>query len=547
MIIDILQTNPLLLLFLVAAVGYWIGRFKYQGSSLGIAAVLFVGLVFGALDPDLSIPREILNLGLVLFAYTIGLSNGARFFATFKREGTRNALFIIGMTALPALLLIPVAFFIPLAATTISGLFAGLGNNTPALAALLDYLHISTPIGLVETAVAETVVGFSILYPVGVLARLFAISITQRLWNIDYASEAFALRKTYPIAQELDYRTIEITQTAITTLPLRELQRQHTWDVVFGRIYRQDEIGLIGGDTQFQCGDQIIIAGTHEEMDRVTAVIGQTAVQDLFHDRELYTSRRLFVSNQAIAGERIATLDLKEKYGAIVSHVRRGDIELLATNDTVLELGDRIRVLARRSEIPRLVELFGDSYATLSQINLFSLGVGITAGLLLGMVPITLPGGITFRLGLAGGPLVVSLLLGAIRRTGPIVWILPYSANLTLRQFGSICLLATIGISSGNALVTAFTSSEGWLILGIGTTVTLFSTFIGLFVGYKLLHIPYSLLIGMTSPQPAVLGYALEKANNQLPSVGYTLMFPFAIIINVILAQILLIVLQSMR
>ncbi|MCA9926001.1 MAG: hypothetical protein KC421_26700, partial [Anaerolineales bacterium] len=224
----------------------------------------------------------------------------------------------------------------------------------------------------------------------------------------------------------------------------------------------------------------------------------------------------------------------------------RGDIELLADNDAVLELGDRIRILAPRSEMPRLVALFGDSYADISQVNWLAFGLGISAGLLLGQVPIPLPGGLTFRLGLAGGPLIVALVLGAVRRTGSIVWQLPYSANLTLRQLGLICLLATVGVQSGNALVTAFTGSVGWWMLGVGTAVTLLSTFIALVIGHKWLKIPYSLVIGMVSPQPAVLGYALERADNQLPNVGYTLMFPFAIIINVTLAQVLLIVLNSL-
>jgi putative transport protein len=232
-------------------------------------------------------------------------------------------------------------------------------------------------------------------------------------------------------------------------------------------------------------------------------------------------------------------------YGAIVSHVRRGDVELLARHDTVLEWGDRIRVLAPRDEIPRLVALFGDSYARLSHVNLMTAGLGITIGLLIGLIPITLPGGITFHLGLAGGPLLVALILGALRRTGPILWTMPYSANLTLRQFGLILLLAAIGVRSGSAFLEALSTGSGWLILAIGLTIIVVTMVFSLILGYRLLRIPYSLLIGMISPQPAVLDYAQEQADNPLPGVGFTLMFPLAIIINVILAQILLIILQN--
>ncbi|MCA9961577.1 MAG: hypothetical protein KC443_21205 [Anaerolineales bacterium] len=542
--IEILQANVLLLLFVVAALGYWLGRVRLWGSSLGVAAVLFVGLAFGALDPALQIPDAFLNLGLVLFVYTIGLSNGPGFFAKFRREGLRDVLFIIGSLLLPAVLLIGLDIALGLTPASSAGIFTGLSNNTPALASVLDFVHNELP--QPDTAVSAAVVGFSVVYPMGVLGRMLVLAITQRLWRIDYAAEAYKLRKEYPIAQDLQYRTIAITHPEVMNVPLRQLQRTHEWDVVFGRIYRGDEISLMTGETRFHPGDQIVIAGTIEEMDRVQAELGETAVQDLRHDHAVYISRRLFVSNPAIAGQRIAALNLKDKYGALVSHVRRGDVELLAKDDTMLELGDRIRVLAPHEEIPDLVQLFGDSYATISHIDLLTMGLGIALGLLLGLIPIPLPGGVTFYLGLAGGPLLVALILGAVRRTGPLLWTLPYSVNLTLRQFGLILLLATIGVRSGNALLAAFIGGDGWLILGVGTLLIVSTTFLALVVGYKWLHIPYSLLIGMISPQPAVLGYALEQAQNPLPSIGYTLMFPFSIIINVSVAQILLITLQNL-
>jgi putative transport protein len=540
----ILVENGLLLLFLVAALGYGLGGLRLYGSSLGVAAVLFVGLAFGALDPALQIPDAFFNLGLVLFVYTIGLSNGPGFFARFRREGLRDLLFIVASLFLPGLLLLGLYLLGGLTPANAAGLFAGLSTNTPALAGVLDYLQNNWDDS--ATAVSQAVVGFSVVYPMGVLGRMMVIALTQRWWQIDYAAEAYRLRKQYPIAQEFDYRTITITRPEATAIPLRQLQEEQEFDLIFGRLYRGDDVSLIRGDTHFQLDDQIVVAGTEEEMDRVETAVGQRAPEELQHDKAVYASRRLFVSNPDIAGQPISALKLRENYGALVSHVRRGDVELLANGNPVLELGDRIRVLAPREEIPKLVTLVGDSYATLSQVNLLTLGLGITLGLLLGLVPIPLPGGVTFRLGAAGGPLLVALVLGALRRTGPILWTLPYSANLTLRQIGLICLLATIGVRSGNALLGAFADGSGWLILAVGTLLVVVTTYVALLVGYKWLRIPYSLLIGMISPQPAVLGYALEQSGNSLPTVGYTLMFPFSIIINVTLAQILLIILQNL-
>jgi len=541
---EILESNPLLLLFLVVAIGYWIGRIRIRGSAIGVAAVLFVGLAFGAFNANLTIPQIILELGLVLFVYTIGLANGPGFFSKFHREGLREVLFIIAIFILPAFLLVIVHFVLNLTPATTTGIFTGLSNNTPALASVLDLINNS---GLYpEEAASEAAVGFSVIYPLGVLVRILVLAIMLRIWQVDFDAEAYRLRKQYPIAQDLQYRTIEVRREESIKHPLREVRREHDWDILFGRLYRGDDITLISGESQFQMGDKIVIAGTEEEMDKVEAYFGQRAADDMLHEHAIYVSRRIFVSNEDIAGRRLAALNLKERYSAIVSHVRRGDIELLARGDTVLEWGDRIRILAPRTEISQLVDLFGDSYTRLSHVNLLTMGLGIAIGLLIGMIPIPLPGGITFQLGLAGGPLLVALVLGALRRTGPVQWTMPYSANLTLRQFGLILLLAVVGVRSGSSFLEAFSSGSGWLILSIGFVVIVITTVVALVAGYKLLRIPYSLLLGMISPQPAVLDYAEEQAKNPLPGVGYTLMFPLAIIINVILAQVLLIILHNL-
>jgi len=543
--IQVLEANPLLLLFLVVAIGYWFGQIRIRGSSVGVAAVLFVGLAFGALDPNLAIPPIVLELGLVLFVYTIGLANGPGFFSKFRREGLRDVLFITGIMVIPALLVVASHFTFDLTPATTAGIFTGMSNNTPALASILDLINSNSVDP--ETIASEAVVGFSLTYPLGVLARIMVLAAVLRLWRIDFRAEAYRLRKQYPVAQDLQYRTIMVTREGASGQTLQEMQREHDWEVLFGRLYREDSINLIDGETHFQLGDRIVIAGTEEEIDQVEAYLGRRAAQDLLHEHTVYVSRRVFVSNEDIAGRPLANLNLMSDYGALVSHVRRGDVELLARNDTVLEWGDRIRVLAPHIEISRLVALFGDSYARLSHVNLMTVGLGITIGLLIGLIPIPLPGGITFHLGLAGGPLLVALILGALRRTGPILWTMPYSANLTLRQFGLILLLAAIGVRSGSAFLEALSTGSGWLILVIGFAVIVVTVAVSLILGYRLLRIPYSLLIGMISPQPAVLDYAEEQAENPLPGVGFTLMFPLAIIINVILAQVLLIILQNIE
>jgi putative transport protein len=249
-----------------------------------------------------------------------------------------------------------------------------------------------------------------------------------------------------------------------------------------------------------------------------------------------------------LVGKRLSDLDLLEKFGAIVTRVRRGDIELLATDDLVLELGDRVRFVAPRSQVKPISDFFGDSYRSLSEINWLSLGFGIALGLLVGMIPITLPGGIQFKLGEAGGPLIVALILSAVRRTGPIVWSLPYSANLTLRQFGLTVLLAGIGIRSGYTFLSTLQNAGGLQILVAGAIVSLVTAFLVLFVAHKVLKIPFGLAIGMMAAvhtQPAVQAYAVSQAKNDLPNHGYAMAFPMATIAKILIAQLLVVFLPG--
>ena len=208
------------------------------------------------------------------------------------------------------------------------------------------------------------------------------------------------------------------------------------------------------GYRQLKEGDLLTVAGSPEELQELTAMLGKRAEVELSHDRKVYDTHRVFVSNPDVAGQSIASLNLVEKYQAVITRVRRGDVDLLARGDTVLELGDRIRFVARIKDVPKLFTYFGDSYHALSQIDLLSFGLGMAMGLLLGMISFQLPGGISFKLGFAGGPLIVALILGSLRRTGPIVWSLPYSANLTLRQVGLILLLASVGVRSGHTFIS---------------------------------------------------------------------------------------------
>ncbi len=539
---QLLIDNPLLTLFVVSAIGFAIGHIKIKGSSLGVAAVLFVGLFFGALIPELDLPEIMFSLGLVIFVYTIGLSSGPGFFRSFNREGLLNNLFTLIILLISAGIAVAAHYLAGLSAEMTAGVFAGSLTNTPALAAVLDYVRNA---GVATDLAAQPVVGYSVTYPMGVLGGIIAIAVMQRIFRINYRKDAERMRSVHITEQEIFNTTVQVTKPEFIGKPLREIGISDK--VIFGRLLRDDMVTLAQGDTVLTRGDLVSVIGTPEDVEPVVARLGEPAGVNLDLDRTAYDFRRIFVSSPQVAGRRLADLDLPTRYGSLVTRVRRGDIDLLARGDTVLELGDRVRVVAPRDNMRELTDLFGDSYKKLSEIDLLTFGLGIGIGLFIGAIPIPLPGGLSFKLGGAGGPLIVGLILGAVRRTGPLVWSLPYSANLTLRQVGLTLLLAVVGVRSGDTFLETFTNSGGLTIFLSGAAISLISTFLMLFVGYRLLKIPFSFLIGMMSAmatQPATLGYANEQTKNELPNLGYSLVFPIATISKILLAQLLAIFLS---
>jgi len=538
-----LVENPLLLLFVVVAIGYPLGRLKVRGTSLGVASVLFAGLAVGAIDQALKLPEILYQFGLVLFVYTIGISNGRAFFASFRRKGGQYTLLVTGVVGLAVLFTVVEFAVLDLKPTLTAGMFAGSLTNTPALASELEYLETYGPEGDREQLLAEPVVGYSVAYPIGVLGVILAIAVAQRRWRIDYAREAQRVREGEGAAKPLENRTIRVTRENAACRPVAELARAEGWDVLFGRVRRAGQLGLVTAETRLEPDDLVLVVGTREELDSVTAHLGEACDERLELDRSELDFRRIFVSSRAVTGRRLRDLDLRQRFGAVVTRIRRGDVEILPHAETVLEPGDRVRVVAPRESMPAISTFFGDSYRALSEIDVPTFSLGLTLGLLLGVLPIPLPSGVDLKLGLAGGPLIVALILSALDRTGPLVWSLPYSANLTLRQLGLIVFLAGIGTRAGYAFISTVKGREGMLLLLGGAAITFAAALSALWVGYRLMKVPMGVLIGMVAglqTQPAVLGFALEQTGDDLPNVGYAALFPLATIAKIIAAQLLI-------
>ena len=540
--IETLVTYPLVLLFVVAALGYLIGRIKIGGSSLGVAAVLFVGLGFGAADPRLQLPEIILLLGLSIFVYAIGLSSGTAFFKAYQKNGFRNLSFVlltmVGVGGIAALMWLLFDF----SAATITGVYSGSTTNTPALAGVIDYINNAYPADQAQGMVEDSVIGYSFSYVMGVLGAIIAILVMEKLFKIDYRAEAKSLRKVYPVGEDLTSTTARITNPEVSGVELRDLFKRYDWNIVFGRLLHDDKVTLTQYHSTLAVGDEVMLVGNREDLDHAISVLGEEVDSMLASDRREFDVRRIFVSNSAVVGRTIASLNINERYNAIITRIRRGDTEMLVNGNTILELGDRIRFIARREDLKELSRMFGDSYKAAGQVNLFSFGVGISLGLLLGSIVFDFGPNFTFKLGHAGGPLIVGLFLGALRRTGRVVWTLPFSANVTIQQIGLILLLSAIGVRSGQAFIQSV-SVEGIWIFVASCAISLLGAFAMLIVGYKWLKLPFSLLAGMVSNQPAILDFASSRVGNNIPLYGYAMVFPIAMILKIVISQLLFLLL----
>ena len=535
--IQLLVDQPLLLLFAVLAAGFALGRVKIAGISLGVAAVLFVGLGAGALDQRLQLPEIVQRFGLVLFVYTVGVASGPGFIASFKRRGLRDAAFTIGLLTLAALGTVALHLFLGVSGPRAAGLFAGSLTNTPALAAVIERLRLLVPND--PRALAEPVVAYSISYPMGVFGVILAMAITRRFWRRDLEKPAGGTA--------LEVRSVHVTHPEVCTVSIEGLIKRRGWKVLFARRRRGEEITVMSGDEPLAVGDLVTVVGNMAELTKVIEALGELAEERLELDRTDLDFRRIFVSNPGVAERPLSELKLLHRFGAVVTRVRRGDVDLLPDGGTILELGDRVRVLGPRSRMAEVAKFFGDSYRALAEVDVLSFGLGIAAGLVLGLIPVPLPNGGTFTLGAAGGPLVAGLILGAIGRMGVVVWQLPYSANLTLRQIGLVLFLAGVGTRSGWVFAQTFAQAGSLTLFLGGTAITLLTTILALVIGRKVLKVRPSVLFGMVAgihTQPAVLAFANENAVDDGPNAGYSAVYPFATIAKILLAQLLVEVLR---
>jgi putative transport protein len=416
----------------------------------------------------------------------------------------------------------------------IAGVFTGAFTNTPALAGVLEALKGTS-------AESLPVLGYSVAYPMGVIAMLLCIGLLERFWKVDMPLES--ARVAGFSSKGLKSVSVRIENPDLVGQAVVKLAQAEHWNVLFARHRRGEVETLVSPETILELGDMITLIGSEKAVENSVVRLGEEIPAALELDRSHFDYRRVFVSNSVIAGRTLLELQLPQRFGALITRVRRGDVEFLPNKDTVLELGDRVRVVCARQQMEAISSYLGDSYQHLSEIDVLSFGLGIALGLLLGTIKIPLPTGGHFELGIAGGTLIVGLLLGWRERFLGVLWQIPYSANLTLRQIGIVLFLAGVGTRSGFAFGQTVFSSLGITLFLLGAFLTAFISIIFLIVTNKMLRIPFPIAIGMLAglqTQPAVLAFATERSGNDLPNQGYATVYPLAMIAKILLAQLLL-------
>ncbi|WP_088320861.1 aspartate:alanine exchanger family transporter [Kineosporia sp. R_H_3] len=521
-----LGEQPLVLLFGLFCIGSALGAVRIADVAIGPAAVLFTAIAVSAVatanDVKLTVPEVVGTLGLVLFTYTIGIIGGPTFFAAL-RGGWRPIVTVTATLGGVAGVAAVLGNVLGLPFPTIAGTFAGALTNTPALAAATER----------SGDAAATTVGYSIAYLFGVVGMLVA------------AATVLRRRVGGSQARGLTNLTIRVERTDEPTVA--EVVDRRGGEVVFSRVMHgephTDHVLLVAEDDEtLREGDLVTVVGPRDVVDAVARELGHRSSHVLQADRRDLDFRRITLSRKELAGRTVEDLELGDKFGAAITRVRRGDVDMVAADDLILLPGDRLRVIAPVKRMKEVSSFLGDSERGLSDINPVGLALGLSLGVLIGTAHIPLPGG-GFAIGAAGGTLLVGLVFGRLGRVGPLVTSLAHPAASTLSTFGMLAFLAYAGTRAGGSFTAAVTSSLGWRIGLLGLVLTSLTAVALAVVGtvvHKIDPTRLSGVLGGVQTQPAVLAFANERTGfDTRVALGYALVYPAAMIVKIVLAQIL--------
>ena len=518
---SLFASSPLLALFVVVALGAAIGAIRIGPLRFGAAGALFVGLTVSALHPEVvSTHMSIVQpMGLAFFVYCVGISAGATFFQDLRKQTNLLALTTI-VCVVGALIALAGGRLLGLSSGLTSGLFTGALTAAPAL---------DTATRL--TGDPNAAVGYAFGYPVGVIGGILIVTITvTRKWVGPKDTPSLA-------GSSLEAVSIRVSKHINT----RDIDAWRDQRVRLSYLRRDGRTRVTAPGEDLLPGDHVVMVGDPASIKETAPLVGEILDHNLEDDRSDLAFERIVVSNPDVAGRSVSELNVTKRFGAVITRVRRGDLDLLARDDLDLQLGDHVAVVVPTDELDDIAEWLGDSERRVAEVDGMAFGIGLVLGLLLGIVSFPLPGGQGFQLGAAAGPLIVGMLLGALRRTGPLVWTLPAAANLTIRQIGLMLFLAALGLNAGPQFASLLGSPEGWRAALLAAVMVVVCCAIQA-LGAKFIGLSSARAAGGIAGflgQPAVLQAADARVTDERIEAAYATLFAFAIIVKILLLPLI--------
>lgn len=549
-LLDLHTTQPVAhaigALAFVCTAGMALGSIKVRGIGLGTAGVLFAGIIAGHFGKpvDHGTLEFVKDFGLILFVFAIGLQIGPGFFAAWRREGLRLNGVAAAVALSGAALAVGLGWLAGIEPAARLGVLAGATTNTPSLGAAQQTLA-AVP-GLSDARLALPALAYAVSYPAAIAGILGTLLALKAIFRIDAAKEA----QDYAAAERgrlepLENRTLVVENPNLEGVPIDGIPSRIETGVTVSRHRRAGEtkVHAAAGKTALQVGDAILAVGPRAMLDRFQRVVGRRSDEDLRLAPDNVAFRRIVVTNKDVLGETVGELALDARCGAAVSRVTRADIELTAAPGLRLQFGDMVQVVGGAESLDRAERLLGNSIRELNETQFVPFFVGILAGIAVGTMPIAFPGlPQPVRLGLAGGPLVVALVLGRLGRLGRLVCHMPVSANLAFREFGIALFFAALGLSAGPRFFAGVFSADGLRFLAVGLCVTVLPLFLGGLFARKALRMNFTVLSGLLAgsvTDPPALAFANHLARSEAPTVAYAAVYPLTTLLRILTAQVL--------
>ncbi len=539
------------LLALVAVLGLWIGHIKVRGVGLGIGGVLFGGIIVSHFMGQFGIKLDahtlhfIQEFGLILFVYSIGIQVGPGFFSSLKESGLKLNGFAILIVLLSGVIvaLIHKLFDVPL--PVILGIFSGAVTNTPSLGAGQQVL---SELGG-ENITAVMGMSYAIAYPFGIVGILLTMWLVRIIFKIKIEKEAqdFDLKHSHN-KEGLATLNVRLTNPNFNGFKLENLPDFAQHDVSYSRLKRGDELFIPNPKTILQVGDVLHLVGSKNTLHKMQLILGEEANISLSTKGTAYRSEKAVVTNDKVFGKKIHVI--RGKYNVVISRLNRAGVELIPNDEMTLQFGDVLNLVGSQEDIEFVRTIIGNAHQKLQQVQMLPIFLGIGLGVLLGSVPIYLPSfPVALKLGLAGGPLVVALILARIGSIGKLYWFMPPSANLALREIGIVLFLAVVGLKAGEHFLETLLSQEGLSWMGYGAIITFVPLLITAVIARIYGKVDYLSLCGLLAgsmTDPPALAFANEiKEGHGAAALSYATVYPLVMFLRIILPQLLAIMLWA--